>query len=262
MQCFRDKFPELLWKRSFRDQMIENAWNLCLFEWNNLKFDEIIKLSLNVNLRFSPNKIYYDIDYSCLLIGRLLLEQFNDDIMVVDMFLRDLIDIIDRNIPKINTLYIRGPPSSGKSYFTDTFIDLLWSKATIQNFNRYVSFPLDGCTDKRVLLWNEPNIAPDMVDNVLPLLEGMDFNVNQKYKSHSVLKRTPIIMTSNVDPWILAQPIHVQAMAHRMKIYNFVAQPWLKDVKHYCSPLLWTDFLVKDYTWWMNVPKTDYFINK
>lgn len=57
---------------------------------------------------------YYNLEDSVYVLNELLLFQNNNDIDKVVEFLVSVYDIVDKLIPKVNTLFFLSPPNAGK----------------------------------------------------------------------------------------------------------------------------------------------------
>lgn len=142
---------------------------------------------------------YYSVDESIEKLTALLQFQFDGDEDRVIVFLEDVYNILDRRIPKKNTLFILSEPNAGKNWFFDCFIHFFLNFGQIGNFNKYTGFPLMEAVNKRVLLWNEPNAEPAAMDTLKMLLGGDNCNAKIKYQMDAVVSRTPVIVLSNND---------------------------------------------------------------
>lgn len=63
--------------------------------------------------------VYYDVQQSLDIAVELLMHPFDNNSVTVADFLTDLYNILDKRIPKCNTLAILAPPNSGKNDFFD-----------------------------------------------------------------------------------------------------------------------------------------------
>jgi len=67
------------------------------------------------------------------------------------------------------------------------------------NWKKYHQFPFQNCTDKRVIMWNEPNFE-DGVEETLKLLFGEDqMNARIKYEGDAIIQRTSILLSTDTD---------------------------------------------------------------
>jgi len=124
------KIKEFYNNRNLKDTLVHCKWaekdlrNWCLklSDWQltdyiNYYNDPKVKPYFNAYNRLRE-QVYFDISQSVAIANELLLYQFGDSENVHD-FLNYLINILDRRVPKLNTLAIYGEPCSGKNYFFD-----------------------------------------------------------------------------------------------------------------------------------------------
>lgn len=69
----------------------------------------------------------------------------------------------------------------------------------IRNFNRNDGFPLNDCTDKRILLWDEPNYTRENLEIIKMIFSGDNTPANVKYENQVIIEKTPILISTNVD---------------------------------------------------------------
>lgn len=140
-------------------------------------------------------------------------------------YLRDLILFLDKKTGKQNTQYYISPSCSGKTFFFDMIRDYLLLHGNMTNWNRSCQFPFQMCVDKRIIFWNEPNIEQAMLEDFKKVAGGEYYSANIKNKSHTEIKRTPLIMTGN-PPYILPQKAEWTC---RVKNYSWSHAPFLID---------------------------------
>lgn len=142
---------------------------------------------------------YYGIRESVKYLECLLNYQYDEDEKRIENFLRDLYDILNKLRPKCNTMFVLGEPNSGKNWFFDAVIHFCVNFGIITNWNRHNQFPLQDCTNRRVLFWNEPNFEDGVVETLKMLFGGDQCGARIKYEGDAVIARTPIIILSNND---------------------------------------------------------------
>jgi len=142
---------------------------------------------------------YYDIYHSVKYLEALLNWQYDDDSDEVKKFLQNLYDILDKKRPKCNTLFILSKPNSGKNFFFDAVVNSCINFGVIHNWNRYNQFPLQDCTNRRVLFWNEPNFEDGVEETLKMLFGGDQCQARIKYEGDAWIPRTPVIVLSNRD---------------------------------------------------------------
>lgn len=173
---------------------------------------------------------YLDVDVSLKYVEDLLIWQYGSTNAVSD-FLHTLYSIVEKLLPKKNTLYVTGPPNSGKTWFFDMVCAYYLNVGHVANFVRGDHFPLNDCISRRILMWNEPSIMPSAYDTVKMLTGGDPCPANIKYQGHSVVSRTPLIMTANRCVFDKS-PVWTT----RIEFLTWKCAPFLKGVKGYPSP--------------------------
>ena len=120
----------------------------------------------------------------------------------VNAFALDLVKVINRRAGKKNTIWLKGVSNSGKSQMMQTFCDTFFADLYgTPNNNPRTTFTWNDCLFKRIILWEEPNILPDMMEDVKIILGGQPCRVDAKYQTGAILIPTPFIVTSNTDLW-------------------------------------------------------------
>lgn len=142
---------------------------------------------------------YYDLKTSIYVLEELLLFQFHDDKQKVKDFLKMLLNVLDKKILKLNTLFVLSPPNAGKNFFFDAVLHYFLNFGQMGNFNKYTSFPLMECVNRRIILWNEPVCEPSAFETLKTIFGGDTTNVKVKYAGDAIIGRTPIIILSNND---------------------------------------------------------------
>jgi len=122
------KIKEFYNNRNLKDTLINckyaekdvRNWCLKLCDWQfsdyiNYYNDPKVKPYFNAYTTLRTT-VYYDVQQSVEIANTLLLYQYINLENVYD-FLIDLINILDRRTPKLNTLAVHGEPCSGKNLF-------------------------------------------------------------------------------------------------------------------------------------------------
>ena len=179
------------------------------------------------------DSVYYNIDDSVAILIKLLKFQFQDNEEKILNFMTDLYNILDRKIPKRNCILLHSPPSGGKNFFMDTFIDYFLNKGQFGNANKHNNFAFQDAFCKRIILWNEPNYERSKIDTVKMITAGDAYSVNVKMKSNSAVCKTPIIVLTNHHVDMMNNP----AFADRIYVYRWQTAPFLKDCSKKPNPL-------------------------
>lgn len=102
----------------------------------------------------------------------------------------------------------------------------------IGNFNKYSNFPLQEATNRRVLLWNEPVFESSAQETLKEILGGDTSNVKVKFRSDTIIQRTPVIILCNRD----VIP-HTQPFNDRCFRFTWSRAPYLKSYNKKPYPL-------------------------
>lgn len=161
----------------------------------------------------------------------------------VKEFLTDLVNILDKRVPKLNSMFVYAPPSSGKNFFFDFVLNFFLIRGQLMNIRKGESFPYMDCVDRRVILFNEPNIceSPSTMDT-LKMLFGGDFcPAAVKFKAPTIIHRTPVFILTN-DSMLFR---NVPAFSDRMIRLEWEPAPFLKHVGGYPNPIVLPNLLEK-----------------
>lgn len=145
---------------------------------------------------------------------------------------------ISKKSGKFNCLNIIGPPSCGKTWFARLVKEACITAGQITNMNRNSSFPFNNCINKRILHWDEPSFDPTALDDLKMLFSGDEISVNVKYSPHTIIPRTPVIVTANHYCFPRDEAFNV-----RIKTYRFRTFPILKNWI-YLNPLCIYDLIL------------------
>lgn len=156
-------------------------------------------------------------------------------------FVKRLYDICEKQLPKKNSMFVLGAPCSGKTWFFDCVSAFYVSIGHVGNFNKNNAFPLNDCCNKRILIWNEPNIEPSAYDTVKMLAGGDPCPANVKYQSGSTVTRTPLIFTSNAQIFKIHDPV----WSSRIFFEKWETCEPLKHVKKYPHPSGYAGLIAK-----------------
>lgn len=206
---------------------------------------------------------YYSPDFSAHVIARLILEQVGGDITNAIQFVQSIFNISDKLIPKVNTFLIVSPPSAGKTYLINSFAKNFWPLGMVQNHVKNGgNFNWQDAVGCRLNLWNECLLMGEaFIEQAKAVWEGDAVSVDVKHEKQKTLKRTPLYITCNKDPWAFTLGSK-QAFLDRCIQYRWHRQPWLKKMDAYPVPSAW--HLIYENSqrveWWNDVPTTDVLV--
>jgi len=177
--------------------------------------------------------VYYTIEESVELAEKLLSYQFDECDESVFHFLTDLYNIIDKKIPKLNTLAVYAPPSSGKNYFFDAVAAFFINYGVLGTANKTNTFAFQEAAGKRLIIWNEPNYEANHVNEMKALLGGDCCKVAVKYLGDQPIQGAPVIILTNDNLSIFG----MSAFRDRLRLYRWRPAPFLKNCSKKINPL-------------------------
>lgn len=244
----------LLYRPYLANELVNSAWLEVQYKWNRALFKDIIatveKFDKVFNYIYPLNyKIqFYSREYSYYVALALLRYQYHSSDEVIN-FLANLLEWVDGTDKKRNTICIYGQASSGKSYFFNSLVRVLWNKGSLGNVNKYSQdlFAFEDCYERRVIEWNECNVDVGNLQRYLELMEGKPYRTKVKYKDQLTIYQTPLLITTNSTPWNLYGDLK-KPFLDRLKLHTAWTQaPWLKYLKLELNPLLWVDIYNKSW---------------
>nr|WAX26087.1 MAG: nonstructural protein [Army ant associated chapparvovirus 6] len=131
-------------------------------------------------------------------------------------FLLKLFKVLFMDMDKHNTFVVQGPSNTGKTSFFHGLLKY-YNWGEVQSSGQFM---FQNCINKELLIWEEPLIGHDFVENVKKVFEGMATQVSVKYKPAQTLYRTPVIITTNKDLWHYCEGDE-QALKNRCFLYYF-----------------------------------------
>nr|AWV66976.1 Structural ORFs [Ambidensovirus sp.] len=256
---FKTEFPQLYWDQQKRKQVLDVAFEDATKAWLFAPLEEIIAKRWANPLSFLRNnhKPYYSPQISADILMRLVLEQNDSNIERAIEFISNVITVVDKKLPKQNTIVIIGEPSSGKTYFIHSLLTLLWKYGQIRNNKKNGdSFTYQDALGCRAVEWNECLLmGKEEIETAKMVWEGAPTPINVKYKSNQRMQRTPLFVTSNGSPWRMCQQ-EARAFQQRAFVHYWKSASWLKFFGLYPNPLAWKTIYetYEDHDAWNRVP--------
>lgn len=172
-----------------------------------------------------------DVDYykPGIMLLKLIFYMNNID---VKKFFNDVDNIIDCKLDKINTLCLVGNSDSGKSTLSKVLSSNL-KKACIGQSGNASQFIFQDIVNKRLIQHEECVVIPNIKDDMKNLFEGsVNWSINVKNKKNQMVQhRTPLITTSNADPWQEWCTSSANVFRNRCIVYN-IDTPMDKELIH------------------------------
>ena len=130
---------------------------------------------------------------------------------------------------KKNTLWLYGPPNSGKSFLAAQIIHPFEkSIGVISNQGILNEFALSHLLQSSLLLWEEPFTDVGVAQDMKNVLGGKPIAVPMKYNVRQVLNRKPILITSNYEDLtqgVNASFLELDALNKRRFMFTMTYKP-------------------------------------
>ena len=176
---------------------------------------------------------YHDVNTSMRIFKNIMHIQSID----ADEFVSNLWKVLCQKLPKVNTFNIVGVPCSGKSFLMRSVAKLFRYTATIQGTS---SFPFQDMYNTELVLFEEPNMILETLETFKKIAEGADTTVQVKFKQGVLVRRTPVLITSNTPYYNRASAGDKEAFRTRTIEYTFKNRSdFLKDAKRFLNPAIW-----------------------
>lgn len=164
----------------------------------------------------------------------------------MEEFMDHVYMILNKQHQKKNTLFFFGPPNCGKTLLGLSLVRSTKFWANIQNFES--NFFLQDGIGKRSILMNEPRIDDKKFETIKNVFEGCDVSIDVKHLKSQVLKRVPVIVTSNlkIAYYTKAAEFNENTLTSRTFRYNFQTCNELQYYTGTINPHVWLLF-IKDF---------------
>lgn len=166
--------------------------------------------------------------------------------------IRDIYNIMDRTLDKVNTLCIIGDSNSGKTVMiTRPLCGIAKFVGMIGNRGANSQFVYQECPNQRMIAIDECVMTKEVLEDLKLLTGGEDLMADVKGKGHARVSRTPVIMTGNKDPW-LADFTQREPLMNRFIYYRAKYDDELKDCKQIHPAAWWYIRQIKDTGLWVD----------
>lgn len=133
--------------------------------------------------------------------------------------------------PKINYVYIHGPPNSGKNYFWDCIAAIANNIGHIGRVsNKTNQFSLQDAYNRRLVMGNELCMEESAKEDFKKLCEGAAFNIGVKFHGDKIFTRTSVCFISNSPLELIGDKhfINVRLTSLKWKPLSYLAKSTLK----------------------------------
>lgn len=98
---------------------------------------------------------------------------------------------------KKNCLFLWGDVSTGKTMFANA-IRGLFAHRQMANSTSSSNFSFGNCLNTRIIIYEEPFLHPTLLEDMKSVFGGAELTVDAKYSMQQPMRRTPLLVTSNV----------------------------------------------------------------
>lgn len=159
-------------------------------------------------------------------------------------FCRTIVNLMDKQQRKKNTLILEGSPNSGKTFIAKSIEKACIFYGEISQGSSGYAFMWQDCVNKRVIVINEPFFDACMIEQLKIVLEGTGTFVHKKNCSDEYLRPTPVVITSNTPVWNMCVGAKEAIKVRCLSIYDKLkAAPMLKNVRKDLHPR-WINLLL------------------
>lgn len=159
-------------------------------------------------------------------------------------FLENVHDVLFGTVPKINCLCLQGPAGCGKTFVMRAIARSLEETVDI-NLKATSNFPFNNAVMVQAILMEEPNIDVSNSEEIKKVLEGYDDQeVSVKHVDDEAIQRTPVLMTTNNNPWLFTRNCEDAFKARMVRYTGLVPLPVLKEFEEQIHPLVIGNALV------------------
>ncbi|KAE9530106.1 hypothetical protein AGLY_011568 [Aphis glycines] len=142
-----------------------------LYDFNTYYHTSGVKPYFNAYSRTSVS-VYYSVEKSLIIANELLRYQFENNEKEIKQFLNTLYNVLDKKIPKLNSICVYSPPSAGKNFFFDAVASYFLNYGMFGTANKNNNFTWADGAGKRLVIWNEPNYEQAHIEKMKELLGG------------------------------------------------------------------------------------------
>lgn len=192
------------------------------------EIDKLLEAKTKYALVMTPDKDYIEriMEYKTSVLTDREQRLFNwmmtifNNLKITKEIFKEMIDIMNLNNGKKNTIYMVGKPSIGKTRIANMLSSPfeLSQEGTIGE-DVDSKFWLSDTQHKQVYRCEEMTMLPENQERVKMLFEGNEsLKTDIKFAAKSRIKKRPVIVTCNRDIWYKAPGIHVCIMPRILRL--------------------------------------------
>nr|WQF62299.1 MAG: nonstructural protein [Feral pigeon parvovirus A] len=151
---------------------------------------------------------------------------------------------LNGQLGKKNCLYFYGPANTGKTMIAEAICKMVKVYGNVNHNNG--NFPFNDCHNKAVLWWEECMMIDTYVEPAKCIMGGSAVRVDKKGEDSMLVKKTPIVITSNNDITQCSSKniiMTTHAAPIRARSLKFTFTHWLTSNWGLITPDMMYDFL-------------------
>jgi energy-coupling factor transporter ATP-binding protein EcfA2 len=189
---------------------------------------EYINYDLENNFQWFVHRQKYESEqrqdsrYMSVAASALWIEQiFEHNQLNMREFFKALNSVLTKELVKKNYICLKGRSNSGKSKIARAITGLFPLVGECQLLGNN-NFAFQDSVNKQIIIIEEPTITQEYIEKLKLIMEGAPTEVNQKCRSATTLRRTPLIFTTNNPLWQYAP---AQSTAVKCRGFHFDLKP-------------------------------------
>lgn len=204
-------------------------------EYLEYSFEQCLLLYSKTYKRILHDRTSYDVRTSLEYFG----EWLKGNGINLTQFVTDAMMVLNTEYPKKCCLCLIGPSNGGKTIFTNGLLEICQFVGRVSSVQSATAFNWATCVNSRLILIAEAGFDRGTLEKFKEICGGELPQAEVKYKSPKKVFKAPVLCTTNVEPWRMANEAR-EACANRMCIYNIAADPELKQITKPLHPMMWS----------------------
>lgn len=169
-------------------------------------------------------------------------------------FFVSVIDVLDRALPKRNSLTIIGDSNAGKTVMCQSPLQAICRfVGRVTNVNTAGQFTWQNCINVRLISVDEAMFAPEHMDKYKQISGGEKCIVDKKFSAPVTILPTPVILTANCPPWRMDGQ-QKEPLMNRTYLYRVKSASFLQHMDAQLHPAAWVFAFRVIQTMGRNVP--------
>lgn len=233
----REEYEELVFSKKWKE-LVDEVMLLGQEDFRRKSWEDL--LEINSKTMSFDESVYLDVEESYTWVVKILIHNEIDE----QQFFNTVYQVMNKQNPKLNCLWIMGDSNAGKSLICNSIIESVRFFVCINEFDEFNGFPLGDTPGKRAILINEPSCAAKRIELLKNVMEGQEIAISVKHQKGVTMKRTPIFVASNWPLWRYCSN-EKEAVLNRCYMFNFKPFSELEKCRKKIHPMVWYCMLKK-----------------